>query len=59
LDVSGWRLCPDRQIAVTPNGSPEIMDMTMKTTGPSPDGGGSTGGEEWGPDHHHDDGIPA
>ena len=48
-----WRLCPVRQIAVTEDGTPAhrtIIAMTMKTTGPSSDGGPSTGGEEYRPD---------
>jgi hypothetical protein len=48
----------NRQIGLDPNGDPwhrGIVDMTMKTTGPSPDGGGSTGGEEWGPDYLTDE----
>lgn len=50
--------CPDRQIALGMDGKPWhrlLVDMTMKTTGPSPDGGGSTGGEEWSPDFMSDE----
>lgn len=48
-----WRWCDDHQIGVTPNGDPwhrTVQAGTMKTTGPSPDGGPNTGGEEWTPD---------
>jgi putative ATP-grasp target RiPP len=51
--VPPWRFCPRRQVALTPDGAPwyrDIVDMTMRTTGASPDGGGSTGGEEYTPD---------
>ena len=53
-----WRFDEQRQIGLDPNGDPwyrGIVDMTMKTTGPSPDGGGNTGGEEWGPDYLTDE----
>lgn len=56
-----WRYCPERQLAVTPEGAPwyrDIVDMTMKTSGASPDGGGSTGGEEFTPDFLSDE-VPA
>lgn len=57
-----WRLCPERQIAVVDDGSSEPWYRrlqakgtgSMKSTGPSPDGGGSTGGEEWTPDYMGD-----
>lgn len=51
--VPGWVLCPVRQIAITADGTPAhrtVIAMTMKTTGPSSDGGPSTGGEEYRPD---------
>lgn len=48
------RFCPDRQIAVTIDGtdSPwyKVVGTSMSTTGQSTDGTGSTGGEEWTPD---------
>jgi len=53
-----WRYCPERQIALTPDGQQwhrSLADMTMRTTGPSPDGGGSTGNEEWTPDFAPDE----
>lgn len=52
-----WHYCPERQIAVGVDGRPwrELVDMTMDTTGPSPDGGGSTGNEEWKPDFMSDE----
>jgi putative ATP-grasp target RiPP len=53
-----WRWCPGRQIAVGEEGQPwhrTLVDATMATTGPSPDGGGSTGGEEWTPDFMSDE----
>jgi putative ATP-grasp target RiPP len=53
-----WRYCPDRQIAVGEDGQPwfrTLVDMTMGSTGPSPDGGGSTGNEEWRPDFMSDE----
>ncbi len=53
-----WRYCPESQIALGVDGKPwhrQLVDMTMKTTGPSPDGGGSTGGEEWSPDFMSDE----
>jgi putative ATP-grasp target RiPP len=59
LDLTDWRLCPHRQVAVTPDGIPEVMDMTMNTSGPSGDGSSGGGAEEWGPDHHDDDRLPA
>lgn len=57
-----WRLCPDRQIAVVDDRRAEPYYRrlnaggkgTMPTTGPSPDGGGSTGNEEWRPDYMGD-----
>lgn len=57
-----WRLCPDRQIAVVDDRRAEPYYWrlnaggkgTMPTTGPSPDGGGSTGNEEWRPDYMGD-----
>ncbi|QSB14595.1 putative ATP-grasp-modified RiPP [Natronosporangium hydrolyticum] len=59
LDQADWSICPDRQIAIHPNGA-DILDMTQRTTGPSGDGNSGGGAEEWGPDNHHDDGgIPA
>jgi putative ATP-grasp target RiPP len=48
-----WRYDVDRQIAVDTDGQPwhrQLVDMTMQTTGPHPDGTGSTGNEEWTPD---------
>jgi putative ATP-grasp target RiPP len=56
--LPAWHFDEQRQIGLDPNGDPwyqGIVDMTMKTTGPSPDGGGSTGGEEWGPDYLTDE----
>lgn len=56
--LPAWRFDEQRQIGLDPNGDPwyrGIVDMTMKTTGPSPDGGGNTGGEEWGPDYLTDE----
>lgn len=53
-----WRYDVDRQIAVGVDGQPwyrQLVDMTMETTGPSPDGTGSTGNEEWTPDYASDD----
>lgn len=53
-----WRYCPDRQIAVGADGEPwyrTLADGTMKSTGPSTDGGPSTGGEEWTPDFMSDE----
>lgn len=48
------RFCPDRQIAMTVDGSDSpwyrVVSTSMTTTGQSTDGGGSTGGEEWTPD---------
>lgn len=44
-----WQYCPDRQIAVGDDGKPwyrSLVDGTVRTTGPSTDGGPSTGGEE-------------
>lgn len=58
-----WRYCPEQQIAVTDDGQPwhqQLVDMTMKTTGPSPEGIGNTGNEEWAPDFMSDEpGDPA
>lgn len=59
LGLAGWRLCPDRQIVVTADGLPGIVDMTMSTSGPSGDGSSGGGAEEWGPDHHDDEALPA
>jgi putative ATP-grasp target RiPP len=53
-----WRYCPDRQIALSADGEPwyrTLADGTMKSTGPSTDGGPSTGGEEWTPDFMSDE----
>jgi putative ATP-grasp target RiPP len=56
-----WTYCPDRQIAVGQDGKPWLRSAdedegpSMKTTGPSPDGGPSTGGEEWTPDFMSDE----
>jgi putative ATP-grasp target RiPP len=53
-----WRYDFDRQIAVDTGGQPwhrQLIDMTMGTTGPSPDGTGSTGNEEWRPDYMSDE----
>lgn len=60
-----WRLCPERQIAVVDDLTAEPYYRclnaggkgTMPTTGPSPDGGGSTGNEEWRPDYMGDASI--
>lgn len=51
-----WRYCLDRQIAVGEDGEPWrlVAGATMATTGPSSDGGPSTGGEEWTPDQEDD-----
>lgn len=52
-----WQWCPRRQIAVASDGTPSYRSMTgmvMSTTGPSSDGGPSTGGEEWRPDYQAD-----
>jgi putative ATP-grasp target RiPP len=63
VQLPPWRYCPDRQIAVTADGQPwrrTLVDMTMNTTGPSPDGTGNTGNEEWSPDFMSDEpGEPA
>jgi len=55
--MPAWRYCPDRQIAVGDNGQPwrSLVDMTMSSTGPSPDGSGNTGNEEWTPDFMSDE----
>jgi len=53
-----WRYDFGRQIAVDTDGQPwyrQLVDMTMGTTGPSPDGTGSTGNEEWTPDYMPDE----
>lgn len=53
-----WRYDVDRQIAVDTDGQPwyrQLVDMTMGSTGPSPDGTGNTGGEEWTPDYMSDE----
>lgn len=50
-------LCPERQIALLPDGTPlhhRIDDMTKPSTGPHPDGSGS-GQEEWTPDYVGDE----
>ncbi|MGH3625382.1 MAG: putative ATP-grasp-modified RiPP [Sciscionella sp.] len=55
-----WRYDSDRQIAVGSDGRPwhqQLVDMSMKTTGPSPDGSGNTGNEEWSPDFMSDDPV--
>jgi putative ATP-grasp target RiPP len=57
-DAVDWRLCPDRQILVGRGGT-DIVDMTQNTTGPSGDGSSGGGAEEWGPDHHDDEDLPA
>lgn len=52
-----WWLCPRTQIALTPDGVPwyrTVKNMEMSTSGPSGDGTGSTGGEEWRPDYQVD-----
>ncbi|MQA24742.1 MAG: putative ATP-grasp-modified RiPP [Micromonosporaceae bacterium] len=53
--LPSWRYDPERQLAVDPgNGAPwyrSLVDMTMKTTGYSTDGGSSTGNEEYRPDY--------
>lgn len=49
-----WWLDPESQIALTPDGTPwyrTVKNLEMSTTGPSSDGGPSTGGEEWKPDY--------
>lgn len=56
--TADWWLCPDRQILVGHDGA-DILDMTMKSTGPSGDGSSGGGAEEWGPDHHDDGDLPA
>lgn len=56
--VPPWYFCPDRQIAVVDDGSGDAWYRRLEaagtgskdTTGPSPDGQGSTGNEEWTPD---------
>ena len=56
--VPGGQYSADRQLAIMPDGQPwylHIADMTMRTTGPSPDGGGSMGGEEYTPDFLSDE----
>lgn len=56
--VPEWRYCPEQQIALTPGGEPwhrTLTDMTMNTSGPSKDGTGNTGGEEWTPDYLSED----
>lgn len=53
-----WRYCPDRQITIGADGQPwhrTLAGGTMKSTGPSTDGGPSTGGEEWTPDFLSDE----
>jgi putative ATP-grasp target RiPP len=53
-----WRYDVDRQIAVDWDGQPwyrHLVDMMIRTTGPSPDGTGNTGGEEWTPDYMSDE----
>lgn len=58
--LPAWRLCPQRQIAVVVDEptKPWYRDWkaqgSMKSTGPSPDGQGSTGNEEWTPDYTGD-----
>jgi putative ATP-grasp target RiPP len=58
VSLPPWRYDVDRQIAVDTDGQPwyrQLVDMTMATTGPSPDGKGSTGNEEWRPDYMSDE----
>jgi putative ATP-grasp target RiPP len=58
VSLPPWRYDFDRQIAVDTDGQPwhrQLVDMTMATTGPSPDGTGSTGNEEWTPDYLSDE----
>lgn len=53
VSLPPWRYDVERQIAVDTDGQPwhrQLVDMTMETTGPHPDGTGSTGNEEWTPD---------
>lgn len=53
-----WKYDVNRQIAVDRDGRPwyrQLVDMTMGSTGPSPDGTGNTGGEEWTPDYMSDE----
>lgn len=60
--VLSWRFCPERQIAVVDDGTAEPWYRRLKaagtgsmdTTGPTPDGQGSTGNEEWTPDYMGD-----
>jgi putative ATP-grasp target RiPP len=49
-EFPAWRYCDERQIAVGADGQPYMAKGEMTTTGPSPDGQGSTGNEEWTPD---------
>lgn len=57
-----WRLCPERQIAVIEDGTGDAWYRRLEaagtgsknTTGPSPDGQGGTGNEEWTPDYMGD-----
>lgn len=58
VSVPPWRYDVDRQIAVDTLGQPwyrQLVDMTMATNCPSPDGTGSTGNEEWTPDYTSDE----
>jgi putative ATP-grasp target RiPP len=58
VSLPPWRYCPDRQMAVGADGEPwfrSLVDATKGTTGPSPDGGPSTGNEEWTPDFMSDE----
>jgi putative ATP-grasp target RiPP len=62
--LPSWRFCPVRQIAVTDDGADTawhtlLDDGSMKTTGPSPDGTGNTGNEEWTPDFCPDEDLTA
>lgn len=52
-ELPTWGWCDKHQIGVTPDGRPwhrTIAAGTKNTTGETPDGGPSTGGEEWSPD---------
>jgi hypothetical protein len=60
--LPAWWYCHHRQVAMAGDGSAEpfyrrfaVGKGSMDTTGPSPDGQGSTGNEEWTPDYQGDD----
>ncbi|MFC4336052.1 hypothetical protein [Salininema proteolyticum] len=53
-----WQFDVDQQVNVDTDGVPVFTvpsAMTYNTTGPSPDGGPNTGGEEYNPDFHGGD----